>query len=249
MRRAAVCAVLAVGWFALAAAAPAADLTVGASSSLDLGTGQLDLGCADLTVAGTLSAGSVGFAAARDVAISPSGIVNGNSATLEVSGNWDNAGTFNAGTSTVRLVDGCGLLSADIFGNSSFASLVLTSASAKLFQFEAGKTTTVGLALTLQGAMGSLLKLRSTFGGSEAFLNLAGSQSVNYVDVRDNHATGNAIVLPPNSIKGTNSTNWNLAAAVPSLGVLGMAGLVLALLWIASRSLAARRVGSPYTPA
>ena len=47
-------------------------MTVGSGSSLDLGTGSLDLGCAALTVGGTLSAGTVGFDAARDVTIDPS---------------------------------------------------------------------------------------------------------------------------------------------------------------------------------
>ncbi len=82
-----------------ASAASGAQLDVGTGSSVDLGTGQLDLGCSDLTVTGTLSAGTAGFAQARDVTIDPTGLVNGNSATLEVAGDWDNAGTFNAGTS------------------------------------------------------------------------------------------------------------------------------------------------------
>ena len=61
-------------------------------------------------------AGTAGFSQARNVTIHPSGLVNGNSATLEVAGDWDNAGTFNAGTSTVQLMDGCGLLSAVVPG-------------------------------------------------------------------------------------------------------------------------------------
>ncbi len=74
----------------LATGASAAQLTVGSGSSVDLGTGSLDLGCADLTVTGTLSAGTAGFSQARDVTIDPTGLVNGNSATLAVAGDWDN---------------------------------------------------------------------------------------------------------------------------------------------------------------
>ncbi len=98
MRRAALAAATAAVALTLSAPAPAAQVTVGSGSSVDLGTGSLDLGCADLTVAGTMAAGTVGFDQARDVTIDPTGVVNGNSATLEVAGDWDNAGTFNAGT-------------------------------------------------------------------------------------------------------------------------------------------------------
>ncbi len=101
--------VVGAAFLTLATGASAAQLTVGAGASVDLGTGSLDLGCADLTVGGTLSAGTSGFSQARDVTIDPSGLVNGNSATLEVAGDWDNSGTFNAGTSTVKMVDGCSL--------------------------------------------------------------------------------------------------------------------------------------------
>ncbi len=102
MRRWTLAALAALSALGLAAPAPAAQVTVGSGSSLDLGTGSLDLGCADLTVAGTLSAGTAGFTQARDVTIDPTGLVNGNSATLAVAGDWDNAGTFNAGTSNVQ---------------------------------------------------------------------------------------------------------------------------------------------------
>ncbi len=63
----------------LVTVAAGANVTIGSGSSLDLGTGLLDLGCADLTVAGTLSAGIVGFSAARDVTIEPAGVLNANS--------------------------------------------------------------------------------------------------------------------------------------------------------------------------
>ncbi len=88
MRRAALAATTAL--LAITTGASAGQLTVGSGASLDLGTGSLDLGCANLTVGGTLSAGTAGFAQARDVTIDPTGLVNGNSATLQVAGDWDN---------------------------------------------------------------------------------------------------------------------------------------------------------------
>ena len=70
MRRAALATVVAAV-LVFATGASAAQLTVGSGASVDLGTGSLDLGCADLTVGGTLSAGTSGFTQARDVTIDP----------------------------------------------------------------------------------------------------------------------------------------------------------------------------------
>jgi len=217
-------------------------VTVGSSASLDLGTGSLDLGCADLTVAGTLSAGTAGFTQARNVTIDPTGLVNGNSATLAVAGDWDNAGTFNAGTSTVQLVDDCSLASATISGDTTFANLEMTTTSGFLYSFTAGSTQTVTGALALQGAAANLLTIRSTLDGSEAFLNVQGSSSGDFVDVQDNDATGgNAITLGANSVKGSNTPGWLTGVLVPALGALGLALLGLSLLWSGRRALATRR--------
>ena len=176
----------------LLAAAPSAagQLIVGTGASFDLGTGSLGLGCGDLLVSGTMSAGSAGLAQARDLTIAPGGTLNGNSATLEVAGNWDNAGSFSAGTSTVQLVDGCGLSSAVISGDTTFANLDLTTTSAFLYEFTAGSTQTVSGMLTLAGASGNLLMIGSTTGGSVAFVNVLGSSSADFVDVEDNDASG-----------------------------------------------------------
>ena len=215
----------------LAFPASAGNLTVGAGSTLDLGTGSLALGCADLDVAGTLTAGSVGFDAARDVAIAPGGTVNGNSATLSLSGDWDNAGTFNAGTSTVQMVDGCAVLSGVVVGNSSFANFAISTTSARLVSFTAGSTQTVTGLLSLQGSAGNLLQIRSTLGGSAAFLNVLGSSSASFVDVDDNDAlAGNDIALPANSVKGPNTPGWVLATAVPMLSPMALGALALLLL-------------------
>ena len=196
-------------FLAVAMGASGAQFDVGSGASLDLGTGSLDLGCADLTVTGTLSAGTAGFSQARDVTIDPTGVVNGNSGTLEVAGDWDNAGTFNAGTSTVQLVDGCGLLSAVVAGNTTFANLEMTTSTGFLYSFVSGSTQTVTSSLTLLGDTGNLRTIRSTLDGSEAFLNVQGSSNADFVDVQDNDATGgNSITLGANSVKGSNTPGW-----------------------------------------
>jgi hypothetical protein len=223
-----------------ATAAPAAQVSVGGGSSLDLGSGSLDLGCGDLSIAGSLSAGSVGLEGLRDVSIDPSGLMNGDSAELEVARDWDNAGAFNAGTSSVRFVDGCGASSAVVSGDTTFATLDLSTSTGKLYSFVSGSTQTVTGSLHLGGAAGNLLTIRSTLGGSEAFLDAQGSVSAaDYVDVDDNHATGNPIPLGPNSVTGANTTGW-MALALPMLSPLGLGALALALGWGGSRGLRAR---------
>ena len=224
----------------LATAASAGQVTVGSGSSVDLGTGSLDLGCADLSVAGTMAAGTVGFDQARDVTIDPSGVLDGESATLEVTGDWDNAGTFNAGTSTVQLVDGCGLASAVVAGDTTFANLEMTTTSGFLYRFTSGSTQTVTSSLALLGAVANLLTIRSTLDGSEAFLDLQGTQSVSSVDVKDNHAIGNPIPLPADSVNSGNALGW-IAVVIPALPLAGVIGVALAFLWGGRRWLATRR--------
>ena len=234
MRRAVLAAAGAL-LLTIATGASAGSFVVGSGASVDLGTGTLDLGCADLSVAGTLSLGSVGIDQARDVTIDPSGVVNGDSATLQVAGDWDKAaaGTFNASTSTVQMVDGCGLASAVIAGNTTFANLEMTTTSGFLYSFTSSSTQTVTSLLTFLGAAGNLLTIRSTVGGSEAFLDVQGSSSGDFVDIEDNDATlSNPIALGPNSVLGSNTPGWEFAAPqVPALPLVGLAALAFFVVW------------------
>jgi hypothetical protein len=215
----------------LAAPASAGNLTIGTGSTVDLGTGSAALGCADLDVAGTLTVGTVGLSGARDVAINPGGVVNGNSGTLSLSGDWDNAGTFNAGSSTVQMVDGCALSGGVVTGNTSFADLSISATSARQVSFTTGSTQTVTGVLSLAGVAGNRLVLRSTVGGILAFLNVTGGSSASFVDVDDIDATqGNDISIPLNSVKGPNTPGWLLGIPVPMLAPLSLGLLALLLL-------------------
>jgi hypothetical protein len=228
--------------FGLATGASAAQLNVGAGSSLDLGTGNLDLGCADLVVEGTLDAGTGVIDWAEDVSIG--GTLNGGSAILYVTGDWNNSSTFNAELSSVRFVDGCDLssLSATVSGDSSFFDLDMTTSTGKLIAFAAGSTTTVTDYLTLAGAPGNRLQIRSTVDGSEAYLDLQGGQSVTLVEVKDIHAIGNEIEYGPDSSSLGNTDGWVFVGIpVPTLGPVAFA-LLAALLMTASAFAIRRRV-------
>lgn len=235
----------------VATASVAGQLSIGAGSSLDLGSGSLDLGCADLSVGGTLAGGSVGFAQARDVLILSGGLVVGSSATLELAGAWSNAGTFQAESSTVQMVDGCGLSSALISGDTIFNNLQMSTSSGFLYRFVSGSIQTVMGSLALLGAPANHLTIRSSVGGSEAFLNVQGTSSADFVDVQDNDASpGNHIALGPNSFLGPNTKGWLSTALVPALSLLGLSLLGLALGWCGRWALAARQrvTRSPLRP-
>ena len=226
-----------------ASLASAAEVSVGAGSSFSLGSSLLDLGCADLVVVGGTLHGSTGtLDQARDVSIL-NGTLNGDSATLNVTGDWTNSGIFNAGTSAVNFVDGCGRSSATVSGNSSFFDLDVTTSSGKLVAFTAGSTTTVTDSLALGGASGQRLQIRSTLDGSEAYLDLQGSQSVAFVEVKDNHAVGNEIYYGSDSSSLGNTDGWVLLGIpVPALGASGL--VLLAGLLMAASAVALQRRGA-----
>ena len=238
MKRTLILAVLTL----LASGAPAAQFNVGSGASVDLGTGSLDLGCADLDVTGTFSSGTSGITQARDVTIAPAGIVNGESATLEVTGDWDNTGTFNAGTGTVQMVDGCSLASAVINGNTTFNNLAMSTSSGFLYTFTSGSATDVSSDFEKSGASGNLLTIRASAAGFAASLNANGTISGNgFVDVMDNRATSSPILLGPDGVKGSNSNGWFLASTIPMLPPIGLAALGAGLLWRTRRALGLRR--------
>jgi len=224
--------------------AAAAQLTIGAGSQLDLGTAAVDLGCASLAVAGSLSLNGAVVDRADDVVIPPGGTFHGGAGALFVTGDWIDAGVFDAGTSVVSLVDGCGNTAATVTGSSTFHDLVVLSATGKTVLFEAGQRTTVTGSLTLAGAPTDPLVIRSTAAGvaAELYVDPATPQSVTYVDVDDNHASGFPVLYGPDSVAGSNAIAWILdVASVPVAGAIGTTALVGALVALGTRRLARRR--------
>jgi hypothetical protein len=222
--------------------ARSAQLIVGNGSTIYLGSGTLCLGCADLVVAGTLNAGSGVLSSAAGANIQSGGMLDWQSGALYVAGDWTNSGTFSAGTSTVNFVDGCGRTGATISGDSSFFDLDMTTSTGKLVAFAAGSTTTFTDYLTLAGAPGNRLQIRSTVEGSEAYLDLKGGQSVSLVDVKDRHAPGNPIEYGPDSSSLGNTDGWVFVdIPVPTLGPAALE-LLAALLMTASAFVIQRRV-------
>mgnify|MGYP002346718189 FL=1 len=125
------------------------------------------------------------------VAINANGILKPDaSATVTVSGNWSNSGTFTANGGTVDL-DSTG--AATLAGSTTFYNLSCTVSTGKLITLTAGTTQTVSSTLTLTGGgTASQILLRSTASGSRWTFNFPnGTQSVNFVDVQDGECSGN----------------------------------------------------------
>lgn len=217
-------------------------ITVGAGGTLWLGSGQISLRCSDLTVAGQLNMNQGTLNDILNVQIS--GQADGGQGVINLSGNWSNTGVFEPGSATVNMNDGCGVTTATIAGNTTFHNLTISTASGRQIHFTAGSTQTVNGNLTLTGVADNLLKILSTATGSPAFLDLTtgGGQSIDYVDVQDNHATGQHLAPGEpaafNSVDRSGNLRWflsNVPTEIPTLSPFGMMAALLALMIAALR--------------
>jgi filamentous hemagglutinin family protein len=166
------------------------------ANSLSITNGTLVTDGYELTLTGSLS-------------ISASKTLNASSgtdgaSTITLGGGWTNNGTFTAGSSTVTLNG----TDQTITGSSTFFNLTKTVAAAATLTFAAGSTTTVGGTLTLNGAVGALLSLRSSASGTRWFVNPTGTRSVSFVDVRDSENLTLPIIDPSSSVDSGNNKYW-----------------------------------------
>jgi len=143
-------------------------------------------------------------------------VIDAGSATINVSGDWNNSDTFTAGTSSV-ILDGTGQA---LNGSTTFYNLTKTVSSADTLTFAAGSTQTITGTATLQGTSGQLLSLRSSATPSRWNLNLASgaSKAISYVDVQDGDASGSDAALlpvnPPYSVDSGNNVSWFGSAVI-----------------------------------
>ena len=164
-----------------------------------MGVGLLTLGTA-LDVDGNLSLNG----GELDVSDSNYGIT--------VGGTWMNdpmGGVFTQGEGTVTF-DGSG--TGVVAGSTAFYNFTCTTAG-KVLTFDNMGIQTVTGALTLTGADGNLLVLRSDVPDQQWGLKVNGTSSVDYVDVMDSDAsTGNAITHAVDAARSTdsgNNLNWS----------------------------------------
>ena len=107
--------------FTASTALPAhAQTVIPTGSTITVPGTVLDLACTDLLVQGMFIVGSAQINQSANLGIASGGQLNAGQGTITVGGDWNNSGTFVAGTSTVVLSDVCGNAQAQFTGNTTF---------------------------------------------------------------------------------------------------------------------------------
>lgn len=189
-------------------------IEIGAGHFIDMGGGSLSLGCGDLANDGQLSLGTGEITDLRHLTIN--GALDAQSGRIGMTGDWVNNGVFSAGSSQISMDDGCETSSSTVSGETTFHDWSVTTSSAKQLNFTAGQTQNVLGAVVFDGAAGNLLRIRSTVPDEPAFfmLDQSGTQSVEFVDVKDNHAPEPGQFMAPgfpddyNSIDSGGNFRW-----------------------------------------
>ena len=129
---------------------------------------------------------------------------------INLAGNFTNLDTFTARAGTVTL-DGTNQI---ISGSTTFYNLTKSVAVADILTFDVGETQTINGTVTLSGAAGNLLSLRSSIPGTRwNFTVSAGAtKAIDYVDVQDSDASGSDAtqkpIGPTNSVDSGNTIDW-----------------------------------------
>jgi hypothetical protein len=221
--------------------AVAQEILVGSDANISLGSGSLDFGCGNLSVAGTFSVNAGSAFGIRDAVIS-TGRVDGGSGSLSLSGNWENLGQFAAQSGSVQVVDGCAVSSSVFTGDTTFGYLSLETNTGKEAIFTSGSTQTVTRGLSLTGMEGNRLAIRASQAGADAAITLAAgaSQLISWVDVQDINSGGGQVLAPGSpmsflSLDSGNNLNWFIESisAIPvdtlPFPVIGLLAVLLLL--------------------
>jgi hypothetical protein len=211
-------------------------ISVSSGALMSLGTGLLDAGCGDLNVAGTFSVGSGSAYSLRNVTINP-GIINGGSGSINLSGDWNNQGTFNRQAGRVEIQDGCSTSVSKITGDTTFNQFRVATSSGKQLQPAAGSTQIFTGALDLSGPPSDRLLIRTSSPGATAefILNPGASQRISGVDVQDIESSAGETIAPGppsqfQSVDSGNNSNWFIAAIRELVPVTTLPTQLLALL-------------------
>ena len=146
--------------------------------------------------------------------------VSASNYAITVAGDFSNLDTFTARSGTVTF----GGTDQSILGSTTFYNLTKSVAAADTLTFQAGQTTTINGTVTLNGAPGNLLSLRSDTPGTRwNFIVTAGAtKAIDYVDVQDSDASGSDVshrpIRPTNSVDSGNTLDWFLTS--PAIRVM-----------------------------
>lgn len=240
---ASVAALLFCSVLAVSGSAVHADWQIPAGASVHLAGGQLGLGSTDLLVSGTMTLGAGSVDGAGTVSIDPGGLLDAGSGSIELEGAWSNFGSFLAGSSVVRFIDGA-QAQAGIFGSSLFHGLSLVSATGKTYILSVGTTQSIDGLLTILGVPAQPIQIASSSAGQVAYVNLlpTGTQNIHDVGVSDVHAIGQPLAQDETNQGGSgNDLGWfgNTALIgsipLPALSPAWLAILALLLIVMVTR--------------
>ena len=182
------------------------------TSTLDITGGELELDASSgLTVAGVLTVDSGLLDAVNGTIDANSSVALSAGTLIAPSGNFNIAddfshsgGTFTNSSGTV-IFDSAA--TAVISGNTTFNDLTCTTAGKQL-TFTAGTTQTVAGTLTLTGAPGNLILLRSSAASAYTLTFPNGAQTVSLLDVQYSNASTNTVTCVNCLDSGNNNDNW-----------------------------------------
>jgi len=125
---------------------------------------------------------------------------------INVYGNWSNNGGTLSGTGTVNL-DGTNQV---VSGDTSFYNFTKSILTADTLTFAVSSIQTITNTLTLNGAVGQYLSLRSSSTGNHWNIDPQGTRNVSYLDVQDSHNINPTEILAgTGSIDSLNNLNWD----------------------------------------
>ncbi|MCX5709190.1 MAG: DUF2341 domain-containing protein, partial [Candidatus Omnitrophica bacterium] len=182
------------------------------------GTGTLTLSAANTYIgttsvaAGTLTAANSDALGASSMTLDGGILATSGITTLNIAGDWTrNSGSFTYGTSIVKFTGTNQIIS----GSTTFYSLTkdVSADAARTLTFTSGTTQTIasGGTLTLTGATGKVLSLRSSSAGTQYNITVNGSSAVTYVDVKDSNAGAGYTIPAGYSVDSGNNSNWMIS--------------------------------------
>jgi len=140
----------------------------------------------------------------NNLTVSSGATLNLGSNTLTVSGDFYIYGIFTAGLGTVVIDDATQVT--NIYGTTFTDFTCITPG--KIINVQAGSTETITGVLTLTGAKGNPIILRSTIDGIQWKLDPQGTWNVSYVDVKDSVNLNSADINPIGIIDSGNTVRW-----------------------------------------
>ncbi len=185
------------------------------------GTGTKTPSTAPLIVTGVLTLmstfdlynGSALPLTANDIVIGATGTLLGDAATITVTNDWTNSGTFTPATSTVVFN---GPSTALISGPTTFYNLTITHTAAKEVNFQTSGSPVFDITnlFTVTGSSGNLIKLYSDSAGTQWHFHPTGTASVDFVDVKDGGCESGSILISPTNFtdSGNNGSCWFAAS-------------------------------------